>query len=64
MKLDAEVIVVGGGPAGATMVVVLHMYNNAFKFFRMGRASAMAIILFAIIFIVTLVQLRLVRERD
>ncbi len=54
----------GGGPAGATMVVVLHMYNNAFKFFRMGRASAMAIILFAIIFIVTLIQLRLVQERD
>ena len=54
----------GGGPAGATMVVVLHMYNNAFKFFRMGRASAMAIILFVIIFIVTLIQLRLVRERD
>jgi multiple sugar transport system permease protein len=54
----------GGGPAGATMVVVLHMFNNAFKFFRMGRASAMAIILFAIIFIVTLIQLRLVRERD
>ena len=54
----------GGGPAGATMVVVLHMYNNAFKFFRMGRASAMAIILFAMIFLVTLIQLRLARERE
>ena len=54
----------GGGPAGATLVLVLHMYNNAFKFFRMGRASAMAIILCAIIFIVTFIQLRLVRERD
>jgi multiple sugar transport system permease protein len=53
----------GGGPAGSTMVVVLHMYNNAFKFFRMGRASAMAIILFAVIFLVTLLQLRLARER-
>lgn len=53
----------GGGPAGATMVVVLHMYNNAFKFFRMGRASAMAIILFAIIFIATLIQRRFVREQ-
>lgn len=54
----------GGGPANSTMVVVLHMYNNAFKFFRMGRASAMAMILFAIIFIITLVQIRLLRERD
>lgn len=53
----------GGGPAGATMVVVLHMYNTAFKFFRMGRASAMAMILFVIIFVVTLFQLRLNREQ-
>ena len=53
----------GGGPAGSTMVVVLHMYNNAFKFFRMGRATAMALMLFAIIFTVTLIQLRLLQER-
>lgn len=54
----------GGGPANSTMVVVLHMYNTAFKFFRMGRASAMAMILFAVIFLVTLVQLRLLRKQD
>jgi ABC-type sugar transport system permease subunit len=53
----------GGGPAGATMVVVLHMYNTAFKFFRMGRATAMAVILFVIIFVITLIQLHLLRER-
>ena len=54
----------GGGPAGSTMVVVLHMYNTAFKFFRMGRATAMATILFGIIFVITLIQLRLLRQRD
>lgn len=53
----------GGGPAGSTMVVVLHMYNTAFKFFRMGRASAMAVVLFTIIFLITLLQLRILRER-
>jgi multiple sugar transport system permease protein len=52
----------GGGPANSTMVV-LHMYNTAFKFFRMGRATAMAVILFVIIFVITLIQLRLLRER-
>lgn len=52
----------GGGPAGSTMVIVLHMYNNAFKFFRMGRASAMATILFALIFVITFIQLRILRE--
>lgn len=53
----------GGGPANSTMVVVLHMYNTAFKFFRMGRATAMAVILFVIIFVITLIQLRLLQER-
>ncbi len=53
----------GGGPAGSTMVIVLHMFNTAFKFFRMGRATAMALFLFAIIFVVTLIQLRVLRER-
>jgi multiple sugar transport system permease protein len=53
----------GGGPANSTMVVVLHMYNTAFKFFRMGRATAMAVVLFAIIFFITLIQLRLLQER-
>lgn len=54
----------GGGPANSTMVVVLHMYNTAFKFFRMGRASAMAMILFAVIFLITLLQLRLLRNQE
>lgn len=53
----------GGGPANRTMTVVLYMYNTAFKFSRMGRASAMAFILFAIILAITVVQLRLLRDR-
>ncbi len=52
-----------GGPVNSTMSVVLHMYNTAFKFSRMGRASAMAFILFAIILAITVVQLRVLRDR-
>lgn len=52
-----------GGPANATMTVVLHMYNTAFKFSRMGRASAMAFVLFGIILTITIIQLRLLRDR-
>jgi multiple sugar transport system permease protein len=52
-----------GGPANATMTVVLHMYNTAFKFSRMGRASAMAFVLFAIILTITVIQLRVLRDR-
>jgi multiple sugar transport system permease protein len=53
----------GGAPANSTMTTVLYMYNTAFKFSRMGRASAMAFILFGIILFITLVQMRLLRER-
>ncbi len=53
----------GGAPANSSMTVVLHMYNTAFKFSRMGRASAMAFILFAIIMIITIMQVRLLRDR-
>jgi ABC-type sugar transport system permease subunit len=53
-----------GGPVNATNTVVLYMYQTAFNFTRMGRATAMAVMLFLVIFIVTLVQLRLLRERE
>ncbi|MFD2611471.1 carbohydrate ABC transporter permease [Paenibacillus gansuensis] len=47
-----------GGPADATNVIVLHIYNTAFQFYKMGEASAISFILFAIIFAVTLVQFK------
>jgi multiple sugar transport system permease protein len=53
----------GGGPANRTLSVVLYMYDTAFKFSRMGRASAMAFLLFLIILAITIVQLRLLRDR-
>jgi ABC-type sugar transport system permease subunit len=52
-----------GAPANSTMTVVLYMYNTAFKFSRMGRASAMAFVLFGIILVITVIQLRLFRDR-
>jgi multiple sugar transport system permease protein len=53
----------GGAPANSTMTLVLYMYNTAFKYSRMGRASAMAFTLFAIILFITILQLRLLRDR-
>jgi multiple sugar transport system permease protein len=52
-----------GGPANSTMTVVVYMYQTAFKFSRAGRAAAMSFILFAIIFVITIVQTRLLRDR-
>ncbi len=51
-----------GGPGGAATTIVFEIYTNAFVFTRMGYASAMALVLFVIIFVITLVQLRLQRR--
>jgi len=51
-----------GGPANATKTMVMHIYNTAFKYFRMGEASVYAWILFIIIMLVTLVQFKLQKK--
>ncbi len=43
-------IMTGGGPADSTLFYSLYLYNNSFRYFKMGYASAMAWILFLIIF--------------
>jgi multiple sugar transport system permease protein len=48
-----------GGPADATLFYVYHLFNNAFRFFKMGYASAMAWILFLIVLALTLIQIKL-----
>ena len=50
-----------GGPANATVSVVLLMYEEGFRWWNMGRGAAIAFVLFAIILAFTLVQLRVRR---
>ena len=56
---DQAYVMTNGGPAGATNTIVLYIYQNGFQFFRMGYASAIAWVLFGVIFIFTLAQMRL-----
>lgn len=49
-------IMTAGGPGKATSVLVYELYEQAFHFYRMGYGSAIAWVLFALIFIVTIVQ--------
>ena len=46
-------IMTEGGPRYATLFYVLYLYQNAFKFFRMGYASALAWVLFLVIMVFT-----------
>lgn len=55
-------ILTNGGPGDATRTIVLYLYEQGFRFFNMGYASAIAISLFAIILVFTALQLRLSRR--
>jgi len=52
-------IMTDGGPLNSTVSVVLLMYREAFKFFKMGYASAIAYILFGFIVVFSLLQFKL-----
>ncbi|MDF2774254.1 MAG: sugar transporter permease [Geminicoccaceae bacterium] len=52
-----------GGPLRSTTSVVLLMYEEGFRWWRMGYAAAIAFVLFLVILIATLIQLRLQRAR-
>jgi len=52
-----------GGPGNATLVYNYYLWENAFQFFKMGYASAMAYLLFLLILLVTLLQMRFVGRR-
>ncbi|MBL8259319.1 MAG: sugar ABC transporter permease [Candidatus Competibacteraceae bacterium] len=51
-----------GGPANRTLSVVLLMYEEGFRWWNMGYASAAAFVLFALILAATLLQLKLRRK--
>jgi multiple sugar transport system permease protein len=51
-------VITQGGPADATLTYGLYLFNNAFVYFKMGYAAAMAWILFVIIMVVTIALLR------
>lgn len=56
---DLIYLMTKGGPMNSTNVIVYWLYNNAFEFFKVGEASAIAYVLFFIILILTLLQWKL-----
>jgi len=51
-----------GGPADSTLFYVYYLFNNAFRYFKMGYASAQAWLLFVVVLVLTLVQWRLSKK--
>lgn len=53
---DLIYLMTQGGPLNSTNVLVYAIYQNAFEYFKIGQASAIAYVLFVIILVLTLVQ--------
>jgi len=53
---DTVYLMTQGGPARSTSVLVYYIFQNAFQYFKMGYASAMAYVLFFIVLIITFIQ--------
>ena len=55
-------IMTEGGPVDSTLFYAYYLFNNAFRYMDMGYACALAWILFAIVFALTMVQLSLAKK--
>src|SRR5690554_5293 len=61
---DVVYVMTDGGPVGTTEVVGLLLYRQAFRYFNLGDASAMGWVIFAIVFVVTLIQWKFFGARE
>lgn len=66
-QLFAEPLVLtrgSGGPENAITSVIMYLYNQSFSYLKFGYASAIAYIFFILMFVLTLLQIRLFRRED
>lgn len=61
---DIPFIMTEGGPAKATLVAALHIYIRGFKFYKFGYASALSIVLLALVSLIAAVQMKLMSSDD
>lgn len=60
---DAAYVMTGGGPARSTTTISYFIYNHAYELLNMGYAAAAAWVLFAVVFVFTLLNWRNARSR-
>jgi ABC-type sugar transport system permease subunit len=58
---DIVQVMTDGGPDDQTQVLLLNIYNYAFRYQKMGWAAAVSIVMFLVVFTISLIQTRLLR---
>ena len=54
-------LMTNGGPADSTQVLLTYMYQQAFKYLNFGYGSSIAVLLTLLVFVLSMIQLRLFR---
>jgi multiple sugar transport system permease protein len=60
---DLFQVMTDGGPQDQTRALSVDIYRNAFRYQRMGWAAAVSVVLFLLVFVISLAQTRLLRSR-
>lgn len=61
---DQIYVMTNGGPAQATYTLVMYLYDKAFREWNFGYAAAISVVLFGIIFLLTVIQVRFFRSGE
>ena len=56
-------VMTGGGPAGNTRTIVYNIWEVTFQYFQVGYGTAMAVIMFAVLLVISIFQLSLFRDQ-
>jgi multiple sugar transport system permease protein len=62
LGFDQFYIMTRGGPQNSTISVVYWIYSNSFTYFKLGYGAALSIVLLIVLVILSLIQLRLLRD--
>jgi multiple sugar transport system permease protein len=59
---DQIYLLTQGGPGTSTLVLVYHVYNEAFVSWDLGYSSMVALVLFLVVLLITVIQFRFRKE--
>jgi multiple sugar transport system permease protein len=62
LGFDQFYIMTRGGPQNSTISVVYWIYTNSFTYFKLGYGAALSVVLLIILIILSVIQLRLLRD--
>ena len=61
---DLPFVMTGGGPGHSSESLAMTIYSNSFNYFKMGYGTAISVVLFTFVLIVSVIQMRILRKRE